>query len=129
MFVLCLLFVFVFLNSASKVVFSVLPNCTNETAAADFFLSPQYLSLYTLSANLTKQNLNATQKALENQDLSLQLEDILPKNISTYLRRRPPMFCNHSANAVFHITLLSLDSINESDMVIEFLKKIINILS
>lgn len=116
--ILYLFFAFVFLNSCSKIVFSGLPNCTNETEVENYVCSPQYLSLYSLNANFTKATLNATQKALESQDLSLELNEILPKNTSTYLTRRPPTFCNRPANAVFHLTLLSLDSINESDMVI-----------
>lgn len=117
MFVLCLLFISAFLNSASKVVFSALPDCTNETAVDNFLLSRQYLSLYTSSVPLTKVKLNATQRVLENQDHSLQLEEILPQNTLMYLKERPPTFCSRPANAVFHLTLLSLDSINESDMV------------
>lgn len=116
-----LLFAFVFFHSCPKVIFTRLPDCTNETEVENYLRSPQYLSLYSLNANFTKVTLNATQKALENQDLSLQLGQILPQNTSTYLRRRPPTFCNRPANAVFHLTLLSLDSINESDMVIKFI--------
>lgn len=116
-----LFFAFIFLNSCYEVVFSTLPNCSNEVEVENFVHSPRFSSLYSLKANLTKIKLNATTIALEKNDLSLTIEEILPQNQSTYLRRRPPTFCDRPANANFHLTLLSLDSINESDMVINFI--------
>lgn len=48
---------------------------------------------------------------------SLALEDILPKNPKFYDKNRPPKNRNQPTIVYFHVTVLSIDSINEESMV------------
>lgn len=50
-------------------------------------------------------------------DTTLTINDVLPPNKLSYLKRRPPSFCGHPAKATYHLTVLSLDSVNEATMV------------
>jgi hypothetical protein len=48
---------------------------------------------------------------------SLSLRDILPTNTKHYDKNRAPKFQGKPTRVYFHITVLSLDSINEESMV------------
>jgi hypothetical protein len=48
---------------------------------------------------------------------SLSLRDILPINPKHYDKNRAPKFQGHPTIVYFHVTVLSLDSINEESMV------------
>lgn len=47
----------------------------------------------------------------------LELEDILPSNPSNYDKNRAPRMRNQPTLVDFHVTVLSIDSINEESMV------------
>ena len=46
------------------------------------------------------------------------LEDILPKNIKSYDKNRPPKYMGQPTVVYFHVTVLSIDTINEESMVL-----------
>lgn len=48
---------------------------------------------------------------------SLSLRDILPFNPKAYDKHRPPKFAGQPTVVYFHVTVLSIDSINEESMV------------
>jgi hypothetical protein len=47
----------------------------------------------------------------------LRLKDILPEDPSTYDKMRPPKKDGQPCTVYFHVTVMSLDSINENSMV------------
>lgn len=49
---------------------------------------------------------------------SLSLKDILPLNPKLYDKHRAPKFLGQPTIVYFHVTVLSIDSINEESMVI-----------
>lgn len=49
-------------------------------------------------------------------DAPLQLSDIMPKNRRLYDKMRPPKFKANATEVVFHVTVMSLDTIDESSM-------------
>lgn len=51
-------------------------------------------------------------------EASLSLRDILPLNPKQYDKHRAPKFLGQPTIVYFHVTVLSLDSINEESMVI-----------
>lgn len=51
------------------------------------------------------------------QETSLSLQDILPTNPKFYDKNRPPKVDGQATVVFFHVTVLSLDSINEESMV------------
>lgn len=103
---------------------AALPNCSDEAEVKKFLMSEQYLALYSYYSNISDYNhsipANISQ-CIENHDdkFSLDAEYILPKN-NSYLKLIPPKICGKPAQADFHITVLSLDSIDESSMVRNF---------
>lgn len=52
-------------------------------------------------------------------ETSLSLKDILPLNPKQYDKHRAPKFLGQPTIVYFHVTVLSLDSINEESMVRE----------
>lgn len=48
----------------------------------------------------------------------LSLKDLLPTNSKSYDKNRPPKLSGQPTVVYFHVTVLSLDSINEESMVI-----------
>ena len=54
---------------------------------------------------------------LDPKESSLAIEDILPLNPKLYDKNRPPKNRNKPTVVYFHVTVLSLDSINEESMV------------
>lgn len=67
---------------------------------------------------------------------SLSLRDILPRNPKHYDKNRAPKFQGQATVVYFHVTVLSLDSINEESMVctlivmnvVKFLISLFNVL-
>lgn len=51
-------------------------------------------------------------------EVSLSLGDILPKDPKNYDKHRAPKFLGQPTIVYFHVTVLSIDSINEESMVI-----------
>lgn len=103
---------------------AALPNCSDEAEVKKFFMSDQYLALYSYYSNISDNNYSIpanTSQCIENHNdkFSIDAEYILPKN-NTYLKLIPPKICGKPARADFHITVLSLDSIDESSMVRNF---------
>lgn len=96
-------------------------DCSNETAVNEFIaeLRKYQSTLFSLYANTTQgENLSTiNQEHDEMKDYSLGIDDILPKDKISYLKRRPPTICGHPAYAIYHVTVMSLDSINEASMV------------
>ena len=45
------------------------------------------------------------------------LSDILPKNMKSYDKNRPPKYMGQPTVVYFHVTVLSIDTINEESMV------------
>lgn len=54
----------------------------------------------------------------ENGESSLVLTDILPKDSKSYDKNRPPKYFGQPTVVYFHVTVLSIDTINEESMVI-----------
>jgi len=49
-------------------------------------------------------------------ETSLVLQDILPKNMKSYDKNRPPKYMGQPTVVYFHVTVLSIDTINEESM-------------
>ena len=49
--------------------------------------------------------------------MGLELNDILPQELKQYDKNQPPRFEGHATTVYFHVTVLSVDSINEESMV------------
>lgn len=62
---------------------------------------------------------NSTDSAelITNYESSLSLGDILPENTKKYDKNRAPKLLGQPTIVYFHVTVLSLDSINEESMV------------
>lgn len=50
-------------------------------------------------------------------EISLSLKDILPINPMNYDKHRAPKYMGQPTTVYFHVTVLSIDSINEESMV------------
>lgn len=59
----------------------------------------------------------ADQEDYGRKEVSLSLRDILPINPKQYDKHRAPKFLGQPTIVYFHVTVLSLDSINEESMV------------
>ena len=51
------------------------------------------------------------------EDKPLELGDIMPENRKLYDKMRPPKFKGNATEVYFHVTVMSLDTIDESSMV------------
>ena len=49
--------------------------------------------------------------------IGLVLADILPKDMKSYDKNRPPKYMGQPTIVYFHVTVLSIDTINEESMV------------
>ncbi|XP_065212737.1 glycine receptor subunit alphaZ1-like isoform X2 [Planococcus citri] len=95
-------------------------NCSNKDEVDKYMkgLIQDHSTLFSQYAHITKtENLAQKFQEVEDfQDTSLKIEDILPVNSSLYLKRRPPTVCGRPAYVIYHVMVLSLDSINEAAM-------------
>lgn len=95
------------------------PKCTNPQEVTDFFENPTYFSLYSIHENLPHANKTKAVNTIPSFTVSGSAEhQISLKNDTTFMTQEPPVICDEPVRAIFHVTLLSLDSIDESDMVI-----------
>lgn len=98
-------------------------NCSNKEEVDRYmeFLRKNQSTLFSQYTQITNQEnlteIYSFQEAETLKDTSLKVDDILPVNSSLYLKRRPPTICGRPAYVIYHITVLSLDSINEAAMV------------
>lgn len=96
-------------------------NCNNKSEVDNYLkeMEAQQAVLFSVYANATKyENLaEMFQEAEAISDLSLTIDNILPENKSSYLKRRPPTICGRPASVIYHVTVMSLDTINEASMV------------
>ncbi|XP_053653031.2 uncharacterized protein [Cherax quadricarinatus] len=84
-----------------------------------------YHLLIELEANMPIHDFEELARALENgkgerlrvrAQTGLVLHDILPRDLKKYDKNRPPKYEGHATIVYFHVTVLSVDSINEESM-------------
>lgn len=117
-------FIIIFATYYPLVAFSYvtgIPNCDNETEVKEFLKSDQFKALNTYFSNMSANSITSNSDESENElNLSFTVNNILPVNKSLYLRQSSPKLCKTPTQANFQVTILSLDTINESSMVSSF---------
>lgn len=96
------------------------PSNCSDGEIEHFLKSDELNSLFTNFAKVSRQpiflnrteNKNAMKFAFNSSDTRL-----LPSNRNLYLPQDPPYICDQPARAIFHVTILSLDTVDESAMV------------
>ena len=61
-------------------------------------------------------NVTDSAELIHNHEMSLELSDILPVKARSYDKNRAPKFHGQPTIVYFHVTVLSIDSINEESM-------------
>lgn len=76
-----------------------------------------YFSVKSIKDNFLYRNNTDSAELITNYEQSLALSDILPIEQRRYDKNRAPKFLGQPTVVYFHVTVLSIDSINEESMV------------